>query len=118
MKNKILLIFLFVSLQCCTDCKRDTKTAYNEECNLVVEIPPSEYPYLFKTKGHDPVTKEAKICHNDSRWLSLHKKEIEKGDTIVKKKGELIFYIHKKDTLIAHEWICYDGEGKHTYLNK
>jgi hypothetical protein len=28
----------------------------------------------------------------------------------------LIFYIHKKDTIIAHEWVCYDGDGKHTYV--
>ena len=43
-------------------------------------------------------------------------KGVEEGDTIVKKKGELIFYIHKKDTIIAHEWVSYDGDGKHTYV--
>ncbi|RCU43155.1 hypothetical protein EIZ47_06835 [Chryseobacterium lacus] len=118
MKNIIILVFLFVFFQSCIDCKRDTDTAYNEECNLVVEISPTEYPYLFKAKGYDPITKEVKICHNDSRWWSLYKKEIEEGDTIVKKKGDLVFYIHKKDTVIAHEWVCYDGKGKHTYTNK
>lgn len=115
MKYLTTLVFLLVFLQSCIDCKRDTKTAYQDECNLVVEIPPSEYPYLFKVKGYDPVTKVAKICHNDSRWWSLYKKEIGAGDTIVKKKGELVFYIHKKDTLIAHEWVCYDRKGKHVY---
>ena len=109
-----LILCLFIIS--CTNCKRDTDSALEDECNLVVIIPPSEYPYLFKTKGYDPVTKEVKVCHNDSRWWSLYKKEIEEGDTIVKKKGELIFYIHKKDTIIAHEWVCYDGDGKHTYV--
>jgi hypothetical protein len=28
----------------------------------------------------------------------------------------LIFYIHKKDTIIARKWVCYDGDGKHTYV--
>ena len=109
-----LILCLFIIS--CTNCKRDTDSALEDECNLVVIIPPSEYPYLFKTKGYDPVTKEVKVCHNDSRWWSLYKKEIEEGDTIVKKKGELIFYIHKKDTIIAHEWVSYDGDGKHTYV--
>lgn len=117
MKN-VIYLFLFVFLQSCIDCKRDTETAYNDECHLVVEIPPSDYPYLFKTKGYDPVTKKTKICHNDSRWWSLYIKEIEVGDTIVKKKGELTFYIHKKDTIIAHDWVCYDGDGKHEYTNR
>ena len=109
-----LILCLFIIS--CTNCKRDTETALEDECNLVVIIPPSKYPNLFKTKGYDPVTKEVKVCHNDSRWWSLYKKEIEEGDTIVKKKGELIFYIHKKDTIIAHEWVSYDGDGKHTYV--
>lgn len=118
MKIIIFFLLLFIILQSCADCKRDTETASNDECNLVVEIPPSEYPYLFKAKGYDPVTKEVKVCHNDSRWWSLYKKEIEEGDTIVKKKGELIFYIHKKDTIIAHEWVCYDGDGRHVYTKQ
>ena len=109
-----LILCLFIIS--CTNCKRDTETALEEECNLVVEIPPSDYPYLFKTKGYVPVTNESVVCHNDSRWWSLYTKEIKVGDTIVKKKGELIFYIHKKDTIIAHEWVCYDGDGKHTYV--
>ena len=109
-----LILCLFIIS--CTNCKRDTETALEEECNLVVEIPPSDDPYLFKTKGYVPVTNESVVCHNDSRWWSLYTKEIKVGDTIVKKRGELIFYIHKKDTIITHEWVCYDGDGKHTYV--
>ena len=114
MKN-IIFTFLLILFQSCVDCNSYTKIISEDECNLVVEIPPSEYPNLFKTKGYDPVTKEKKICDNGNRWWNEYKKEIEKGDTIVKKKGELVFYIHKKDTVIAHEWVCYDGDGKHTY---
>jgi len=101
--------------QSCIDCEKSTRTMAEDECNLVIQKPPSEYPDLFKAKGYDPITKEEKICINSNRWWSLYINEIEEGDTIVKKKGELIFYIHKKDTLIAHEWICYDGKGKHVY---
>ena len=41
--------------------------------------------------------------------MSQYKNEIEIGDTIIKRKGELTFNIHKKDTIISHEWEC---EGK------
>ena len=109
-----LILCLFIIS--CTNCKRDTDSALEDECNLVVIIPPSKYPNLFKTKGYDPISKEEKFYEDGNRWLDFYKKEIEEGDTIVKKIGELIFYIHKKDTIIAHEWVCYDGDGKHTYV--
>lgn len=109
---------MFIIFQSCIDCEKSTKIMAEDECNLVVEIPPIEYPNLFKTNGYDPITKEKKICDNGNRWWNIYKKEIEEGDTIIKKKGELIFYIHKKDTVIAHEWVCYDGDGRHTYGNK
>ena len=109
-----LILCLFIIS--CTNCKKDTDSALEDECNLVVIIPPSEYPNLFKTKGYDPISKEEKFYEDGNRWLDFYKKEIEEGDTIVKKKGELIFYIHKEDTIIAHEWVCYDGDGKHTYV--
>ncbi|MDP9957613.1 hypothetical protein J2X97_003282 [Epilithonimonas hungarica] len=115
MKNIIILLFLSVFLQSCIDCKDYIDDISRDECNLVVERPPSEYPDLFKTKGYDPITKDVKTYRDGNRWLDFYKKEIEEGDTIVKKKGELVFYIHKKDTVIAHEWVCYDGDGRHTY---
>ena len=117
MKN-IIFIFLFVFFQSCSDCDSYTQIIAEEECDLVVEVPPSQYSELFKTKGYDPTTKETKFSESANRWWNQYKKEINKGDTIVKKKGELVFYIHKKDTVIAHEWVCYDGKGKHTYTNK
>ena len=118
MRNILILLNLFFTFQSCIDCEKSTRIMVEDECNLVIQIPPSEYSDLFKTKGYDPITKEEKICINSNRWWSLYIKEIEEGDTIVKKRGELVFYIHKKDTVIAHEWECYDGKGKHTYTNK
>ena len=111
--SSLILCFLII---CCVDCERSRNYILEDECNLVVIIPTSKYPNLFKIKGYDPISKEEKFYEDGNRWLDFYKKEIEEGDTIVKKKGELIFYIHKKDTIIAHEWVCYDGDGKHTYV--
>ena len=111
--SSLILCFLIIY---CVDCERSRNYILEDECNLVVIIPTSEYLNLFKIKGYDPISKEEKFYEDGNRWLDFYKREIEEGDTIVKKKGELIFYIHKKDTIIAHEWVCYDGDGKHTYV--
>ena len=108
----LILCFLIIS---CVDCERSRNYILDDECNLVVIIPSSDYSNLFKTKGYVPVTNETKIYQDGNRWLDFYKKEIEEGDTIVKKKVELIFYILKKDIIIAHECVWYDGDGKHTY---
>lgn len=114
-KSQILIYFLLTLFQSCINCERSSKLIADDEFNLVIEVPPAKYPNLFKTKGYDPISRDEKFYEDGNRWLDFYKKGIEKGDTIVKRKGELIFYIHKKDTIIAHEWVCYDSEGRHVY---
>ena len=41
------------------------------------------------------------VCKEDNRWWYLYRNQIERGDTIIKKKGELTFKIHKKDTILT-----------------
>ena len=91
-------------------CKKDDSNAFkkiiaNEECYLVVEDPPNDSGW-FEVGGYDPITKKHKICKTSNRWWNLFYLEIEPGDTIVKRKGELTFNIHKGDTIITH---TYDG---------
>lgn len=77
----------------------------NDECTIVVQTPPKNSVW-FKVEGYNPITKKHSECKNSNRWWSLYITEIEKGDTIIKKKGELSFNIHKKDTIITHYWEC------------
>lgn len=56
--------------------------------------------------GYNPFSKRECICEDDGRLWASYIKDIELGDTIIKRKGDLIFYIHKKDTLITHYWNC------------
>src|SRR5690606_13632553 len=118
MKKVIVIIFLYLFFQSCIDCNRSAKYIYDEKFNLVIEIPPSSYPDPFKTKGYDPITKEVKTYTDGNRWLDFYKNDIEEGDTIVKRQGEMVFNIHKKDTVIVNVWVCYDGNGRHTHPNK
>jgi len=105
MKYCIVLILLLLS--CINPKKEREKYAQllaNEECNLVISSPPFDNSVWFKTKGYDPITKESKICKTNNRWWNLFALQMDVGDTIVKKKGELIFAIHKTDTIIYHDW--------------
>ena len=60
---------------------------------------PLTYWHFLKT-GKDTLYDE------ENRWFSLYFENIEKGDTIIKKKGELVFSIHKKDTTFNFNWEC------------
>lgn len=108
MKIFISLITLFFVFSCSkVDCSKYTKMLSQEECNIVVESTPINSVW-FKVKGYDPLTHQSKICKTNNRWWNLYAEEIEIGDTIVKKKGDLLFVIHKKDTIINHKWKCYE----------
>jgi hypothetical protein len=98
----VLIFFIFTNR---IDHQSFAKELTEEECTLVVETPLSSYTsYNFKTKGYDPITKKPCECNHYNRWWSSYKSEIEVGDTIVKKKGELVFSIHKKDSIISHKY--------------
>lgn len=105
MKFNILLFFIFCS---CTDPKLEEKkyaqVLSQEECNLVIESPPKDNSVWFEVKGYDPITHEKKVCKTHNRWWNLFADQIDYGDTIVKNKNELVFAIHKKDTIIYHDW--------------
>lgn len=43
------------------------------------------------------------MVHNN--WM-VNSDEVELDDTIVKRKGELTLFIHKKDHIVTHSWYC------------
>lgn len=63
--------------------------------------------YRFNIKGINPTTGQ-KIEYKNDGW-SEYNDLISIGDTIIKKKGEVLFSIHKKDTILSLSWQC---EGK------
>ncbi|WP_051349453.1 hypothetical protein [Chryseobacterium gregarium] len=100
----ILAIFFIITNR--IDHKSFRKELADEECIIVVESPPKLYTSVnFKAKGYNPFTKKSCECNHYNRWWSSYKNDIYIGDTIVKKKGDLIFSIHKKDTIINHKYV-------------
>ena len=71
--SSLILCFLIIY---CVDCERSRNYILEDECNLVVIIPTSEYPNLFKIKGYDPISKEEKVYEDGNRWLDFYKREI------------------------------------------
>jgi len=69
---------------------------------------PTQYENYFNVKGRDPRTNEKCDCKSEFsyRWWSSYLDKLSIGDTIIKRKGELVFSIHKKDTILSFPWIC------------
>ncbi|AWH86365.1 hypothetical protein HYN59_15165 [Flavobacterium album] len=68
-------------------------------------MPAFTSPYL-NAKGKQLYTKEDCTCKDNARWWVQYDDLLEKGDTIIKKKGSLVFSIHKKDTILNFYWEC------------
>ncbi|WP_018675497.1 hypothetical protein [Riemerella columbina] len=105
-------IFCFYLVSCLeVDCDKLKEVYLNEECLLIVEKTPEQSSW-FSAKGRNPITNKSCECKSINRWWSLYSSEIKIGDTIIKRKGELTFNIHKKDTVITHDFKCEGTIGK------
>ncbi|MBT2623523.1 hypothetical protein [Chryseobacterium sp. ISL-6] len=105
MKTFLYIIIISIMFSCeKSDCNSYKPAFYPDEYYLIAkEINIDEV--WIKIEGSAPVTneKESIMVHNN--WI-VNSNEVERGDTIVKKKGELALYIHKKNAIIMHDWYC------------
>lgn len=91
------------------DCVAAANLDRQTECLLIFESLPIFGQRSLKPYGRHLLTNKKCNCEDIGGWWSSYEKYLEKGDTIIKKKGELIFSIHKKDTVLNFNWEC---EGK------
>ncbi|MFG4002094.1 hypothetical protein [Flavobacterium aquidurense] len=113
-KKYTILLFSYTYLFSCGptyDCDASAEDLKGDECLLIVHKIPSNTDDRFDYKGINPITKKDCDCNSSrsDRWWVKYKDHIEIGDTIIKKKGELIFSIHKKDTVMSFNFEC-DGK--------
>lgn len=114
MKKHIILFFTYACLFSCGptyNCNDSAEDLKGDECLLIVKKTPSDTESRFNYRGINPITKQDCDCDSSrsDRWWVEYKDHIEIGDTIIKKKGELIFSIHKKDTILSFNFEC-DGK--------
>lgn len=107
---KFLLIFiitLFFTSCLNVDCKKSTEAQRHTECYIIAEkIPNPKSKHRFKIIGFNPKTKKEITYVEENRWFCEFYPYIQEGDTISKKKNELIFTIHKKDTVLQFSYQC------------
>ena len=105
-KYIFLFIVLFMSSCLRPDCKALSDYYRQEECLMVVHNIPNVYD--FQIIGKDLKINRDTVYQTDNRWFRKYLETIEKGDTIIKRKGELTFNIHKKDTVMSFNFKCDD----------
>ncbi|WLD24300.1 hypothetical protein NU10_02550 [Flavobacterium dauae] len=119
LKKIIILSLVFVTVMSCNKLSdfflpkgscEDVASIFREiECLQIFEkLPAWDSPYM-KSEGTHLLTGKKCVCEDETRSLTDYAHLLEKGDTIIKRKGELSFSIHKKDTVIVVKWEC---EGK------
>ncbi|KOP39228.1 hypothetical protein DBB36_02110 [Flavobacterium sp. WLB] len=101
------LSFLIFNSCLKADCESLFEKRKNDDFLIVVQEIPNTGGYRFNIKGINPTTGK-KIEYKNDGW-SEYNNLISIGDTIIKRKGEVLFSIHKKDTILSLSWQC---EGK------
>ena len=113
MKKCALICMCLILFSCgpTYDCEQIANAYRYDECLLIVKKEPGDLDDRFDYRGIDPVTQKGCNCNSSTsdRWWANYKEHIEIGDTIIKKQGELIFSIHKKDTILSFNFEC-DGK--------
>lgn len=87
-----------------SDCNSYKSAFYPDEYYLVAKEINIDETWM-KIRGSVPVTNEKEKIMVHNNWI-INSDDVEIEDTIVKKKGELAIYIHKKDTVIIYDWYC------------
>jgi len=105
MKISVFFVFLLGLFSCGEiDCNTVKQGFYPDEYNLIVGEASIDNSWI-KITGYHPITykKSNIMVHNN--WIDDYN-EVEAGDTIIKRTGNLELVVHKKDTIIRHDWYC------------
>ena len=105
MKISVFFVVLLGLFSCGEiDCNTVKQGFYPDEYNIIV-VESNINEVWIKIKGYVPITEKKSNIMVHNNWL-VDLEEVEEGDTIVKKRGDLMLAIHKKDTIIRHDWYC------------
>ncbi|KFF13933.1 hypothetical protein IW15_00320 [Chryseobacterium soli] len=105
MKVFVFLSFLILLCSCGEpDCNIVKKAYYPDEYYLIVEEASIDNSWI-KIRGSVLITNEKSNIMVHNNWIDDYN-EVEMGDTIIKREGNLELVVHKKDTIIRHDWYC------------
>ncbi len=101
--NYIILLIVIISFFGCNQhCDKYKNLFLENECNVILSKDYTEsQPEFMVVEGISAKTgKKCKCQDNIKKWY-LYNGYMEKGDTLIKNKGEDFFKIHKKDTVLT-----------------
>jgi len=110
-KTKCLLLSIYMCLtifSCAREatCEEAAENVRADDCSIIVKEIGSPF-FQFTLKGLNPETQaRVKFERINHSWSFQFSDKISIGDTVIKKKGELKFYIHKKDTVLVFPFEC------------
>ncbi|WP_288441157.1 hypothetical protein [uncultured Chryseobacterium sp.] len=103
MKIIVFFSFLILVFSCREpDCNDAKKASYPDEYNLIVGETRIDNSWI-KITGYHPITYEKSNIMVHNNWIDDYN-EVEVGDTIIKRAGNLELVVHKKDSIIKHDW--------------
>lgn len=109
----LILLFSFPIFVSCgkVDCEKLNDIYRQGSVNIIVDempIPFSRHNFLIK--GKTVKTKLDTVYDEENRWLCGLYNQIDKGDTLIKRDGESVLEIHKRDTVHRFDFFC-DGKN-------
>ena len=109
MKQRGLLLYLLALLAGCgRDCVSEADTYRPKKC--AIKIASRKFGgKWFQIEGTNVANGKRTMFAHTGNWYKQFEKHIEIGDTVIKKQNELIFSIHKKDTVLVFPFDC-DGQ--------
>lgn len=102
----LFIVLLFFLTSRFLDCDKFVESERQVHFNIVISEILDDYPGRFQVRGINPITKKEERFGSMNRWFGRYTSEMSQGDTLVKKKGEMLFRIHKKDTILEIFWEC------------
>ena len=112
MRKLLIFPLIFFVLTNCekVDCNKSADY-YREMDNnfIIIKKKPLNHgrEVNFKIKNNQNNMQE--VYCEENTWFAWNYDNFDEGDTIIKKKGETIFSIHKKDTVLNFTFEC-DGK--------
>lgn len=108
----IIRVFIIVCVvipaqSCLTEasCEEAAEVVKLDSCNIIVsEFSKNEYKFFLS--GINPTGRPSTFKRINYTWGYWFVDKIAIGDTVVKRKNELRFYIHKKDTIMVFPFKC------------
>jgi hypothetical protein len=101
----VLIICLAFIAGCEGSCKVDADIYRPKQCAILVADTWFNGRW-FRLEGTNIETGKLATYSDQGGWYLYFKDYIALGDTVIKRKNELVFYIHKKDTTLVFPLEC------------